>query len=77
VQANAFDSIYGRNQQLFQSQRAQLAAGTASELNVLTQELTLLLAEQNLQDTQAQLAQASVTLVLTLGGGWQWDGAKR
>jgi NodT family efflux transporter outer membrane factor (OMF) lipoprotein len=77
AQANAFDSIHGRNQQLFQSQRAQLAAGTASELNVSTQELTLLLAEQNLRDTQAQLAQASVTLVLDLGGGWQWDGAKK
>jgi outer membrane protein TolC len=77
AQANAFDSIYRRNRQLFESARAQLLAGTASEQSLLTQQLTLLLAEQNLKDTQAQLVQGSVTLVLNLGGGWQWDGAKQ
>jgi NodT family efflux transporter outer membrane factor (OMF) lipoprotein len=75
-QANAFAGIYHRNQQLFESERAQLLAGTASEQNLLTQQLTLLLAEQNLKDTQGQLIQSSVTLVRNLGGGWQWDDTK-
>ncbi|HEV7800377.1 MAG TPA: TolC family protein, partial [Burkholderiales bacterium] len=75
-QANAFAGIYHRNQQLFESERAQLLAGTASEQNLLTQQLTLLLAEQNLRDTQGQLIQSSVTLVRNLGGGWQWDDTK-
>jgi NodT family efflux transporter outer membrane factor (OMF) lipoprotein len=75
-QANAFAGIYHRNQQLFDSERAQLLAGTASEQNLLTQQLTLLLAEQNLKDTQGQLIQSSVTLVRNLGGGWQWDDTK-
>jgi NodT family efflux transporter outer membrane factor (OMF) lipoprotein len=75
-QANAFADIYRRNQQLFESERAQLLAGTASEQNLLTQQLTLLLAEQNLKDTQGQLIQSSVTLIRNLGGGWQWDDTK-
>jgi NodT family efflux transporter outer membrane factor (OMF) lipoprotein len=70
-QANAFANIYHRNQQLFESERAQLLAGTASEQNLLTQQLTLLLAKQNLKDTQGQLIQSSVTLIKNLGGGWQ------
>ena len=40
-QANAFADIYHRNQQLFESQRAQFLAGTASEQSLLTQPLTL------------------------------------
>jgi NodT family efflux transporter outer membrane factor (OMF) lipoprotein len=75
-QANAFADIYHRNQQLFESQRAQLLAGTVSEQNVLTQQLTLLSAEQSLKDTQGLLIQASVTLIKNLGGGWQWDDTK-
>jgi outer membrane protein TolC len=77
VQASSFAAIYQRNRQLFESARAQLLAGTASEQNVLTQQLTLLLAEQNLKDTQAQLVQGTVTLVMNLGGGWKWNGARR
>jgi NodT family efflux transporter outer membrane factor (OMF) lipoprotein len=75
-QANAFARIYQRNQQLFESERAQRLAGTASEQNLLTQQLTLLVAEQNLKDTQGQLTQSSVTLIKNLGGGWQWDDTK-
>ena len=75
-QAKAFADIYQRNQQLFESERAQLLAGTASEQNLLTQQLTLLLAEQNLRDTQGQWIQSSVTLIKNLGGGWQWDDTK-
>jgi len=43
-----------------------------SSQDVLTQKLTLLLAEQNLSDTQALLAQSSVALVRNLGGGWDY-----
>jgi NodT family efflux transporter outer membrane factor (OMF) lipoprotein len=75
-QEQSFASIYQRNQQLFSSEQAQLQAGTASEQNVLNQQLTLLEAEQNLKDTQALLSQSSVTLVKNLGGGWQWDDTK-
>ncbi len=60
----------------FASARAQLLAGSASEEDLLTQQLTLLQAEQNLKDTQALLTQGSVTLIKNLGGGWQWDDAK-
>lgn len=75
-QEQSFASIYQRNQQLFASEQAQLQAGTASEQSLLTQQLTLLLAEQNLKDTQASLTESSVTLVKNLGGGWQWDDTK-
>ncbi len=75
-QARAFANIYQRNQQLFASQRTAFVTGSASEDNMLTQQLTLLQAEQNLQDTQSALTQSSVTLVENLGGGWQWDDAK-
>ncbi|MFM0291333.1 efflux transporter outer membrane subunit [Paraburkholderia megapolitana] len=75
-QAHAFDNVYQRNQQLFASENAQLQAGTASEEGLLTQRLTLLLAQQNLKDTQALLTQGSVALVKNLGGGWQWDDHK-
>jgi outer membrane protein TolC len=47
--------------------------GTASQESLLSEQLTLLLAKQNLQDTQASLTQSSVTLIKNLGGGWQWD----
>jgi NodT family efflux transporter outer membrane factor (OMF) lipoprotein len=72
-QEQAFANILQRNQALFGSERAQLLAGAASEQDLLTQQLTLLLAEQNLNDTQALLTQGSVTLIKSLGGGWQQD----
>jgi NodT family efflux transporter outer membrane factor (OMF) lipoprotein len=75
-QEQAFANIYKRNQQLFSSQQAQMQAGTASQEAVLTQQLTLLQAAQNLKDTQAALTESSVTLVKNLGGGWQWDDAR-
>ncbi|WP_206956565.1 efflux transporter outer membrane subunit [Trinickia acidisoli] len=75
-QADAYANIYQRNQALFASEKAQLSAGTASELNLLTQQLTLLQADQNLQDTRSLLVQSSVGLVKNLGGGWQWNGVK-
>ncbi|OLY74977.1 RND transporter [Pseudomonas sp. ATCC PTA-122608] len=71
TQADAFQQVYQRNQQLFGSQEAQLRAGTVSQENVLTQQLVLLQAEQNLRDTQGQLSQGSVALIQSLGGGWQ------
>jgi outer membrane protein TolC len=71
-----YEKILQRNQQLFASERAQQLAGTASEQDMLTEQLTLIQAEQNLKDTQALLTQGSVTLIRNLGGGWQWDDAK-
>jgi NodT family efflux transporter outer membrane factor (OMF) lipoprotein len=76
-QEQSFANIYRRNQQLFTSERAQRIVGTASEENLLTQQLTLLLAEQNLKDTQALLTQSSVALIKNLGGGWQWNEARQ
>ncbi|RON45783.1 RND transporter [Pseudomonas frederiksbergensis] len=70
-QAEAFDQIYQRNQQLFGSQEAQKRAGTVSQQAVLTQQLVLLQAEQSLRDTQGALSQGSVALIQSLGGGWQ------
>jgi NodT family efflux transporter outer membrane factor (OMF) lipoprotein len=75
-QEQAFANIYQRNRQLFASEQAQLQAGTASEESLLTQQLTLLQAEQSLKDTQASLTESSVTLVKNLGGGWRWDDTK-
>jgi len=72
-QAQAFTNIYQRTQKLFDSTRAQREVGTASQESLLSEQLTLLLAKQNLQDTQASLTQSSVTLIKNLGGGWQWD----
>jgi outer membrane protein TolC len=72
-QQQAYAVMYQRNQQLFEREQAQFGLGEASEQNVLTQQLTLLLAQQNLADTQALLTLSSVTLVRNLGGGWQWD----
>ncbi len=74
-QTQAYANIFQRNQQLFASERAQRLAGTASEQDLLTQQLTLLQADQNLQDSQALLVQGSVALIRNLGGGWQWDDA--
>ncbi len=71
----AYSKIFQRNQQLFASERAQRLAGSVSEEDLLTEQLTLLQAEQNLKDVQAALAQSSVTLIKNLGGGWQWDDA--
>jgi NodT family efflux transporter outer membrane factor (OMF) lipoprotein len=70
-QEAAYADIYQRNQALFSSTQAQLKAGTASEQNLLTQQLTLLQAQQNLKDTQSLLVQSSVGLIKNLGGGWQ------
>lgn len=70
-ETQAFANILQRNQQLFASEKAQLMAGAVSEQELLTQQLTLIQAEQNLKDTQALLTQSSVTLIRNLGGGWQ------
>jgi len=75
-QAQAYINIYERNKRLFASQQAQHTVGTTSEQGLLTQQLTLLQAEQNLKDTQASLTQNTVTLIKNLGGGWQWNGAQ-
>jgi NodT family efflux transporter outer membrane factor (OMF) lipoprotein len=75
-QMQAYAKIFQRNQQLFASERAQRLVGSASEQDLLTEQLTLLQAEQNLKDTQALFTQGSVTLIRNLGGGWQWDDAK-
>jgi len=71
-----FADIYKNNRQLLVSEDAQVRAGTASEQSLLTQKLTLLQAEESLKDTQAALAESSVTLVKNLGGGWQWDSSR-
>jgi len=73
-QARAYLNIYERNKRLFASQQAQLRVGTASQQTLVNQQLTLLQAQQNLEDTQASLAQYTVTLIKNIGGGWQWDG---
>ncbi len=73
-QAQAYQQIFQRNQQLFGSQQAQQRAGTVSNQTVLTQQLVLLQAEQTLRDTQGQLSQGSVALIQSLGGGWQVSG---
>ncbi|HZC17009.1 MAG TPA: efflux transporter outer membrane subunit [Caulobacteraceae bacterium] len=75
-QARAFANIYDRNQLLFSAQHQASLVGSASVASELTQQLTLLQAEQNLKDTQSLLTQSSVTLVENLGGGWQWDDLK-
>jgi outer membrane protein TolC len=56
--------------------QARWSVGGASEQNLLTQQLTLILAEQNLKDTQALLTQSSVALIKNLGGGWQSQGGQ-
>ncbi|MGY2234498.1 efflux transporter outer membrane subunit [Pseudomonas gingeri] len=71
TQAEAYQQIYQRNQQLFGSQQAQQKAGTVSLQGVLTQQLILLQTEQTWRDTQGQLTQGSVALIQSLGGGWQ------
>lgn len=48
-----------------------------SQEAVLTQQLVLPRAEQNLRDTQGQLSQGSVALIQSLGGGWQATGTER
>ena len=75
-QEAAYANVFQRNRQLFASEQAQLMAGTASQQSVLTQQLTLLQAEQSVTDTHALLTESSVTLVKNLGGGWQWDDEK-
>ena len=72
-QTQAYANILQRNQRLYASERAQRLAGVASEQDLLTQQLTLLQAAQNLGDSQALLAQGSVSLIRNLGGGWQWQ----
>src|SRR5581483_8614923 len=73
---DAYANIYQRNQKLFDSIRQQREVGVVSQQSLLTQQLTLLLARQNLQDTRALLIQSSVTLIKNLGGGWQWDDSR-
>jgi NodT family efflux transporter outer membrane factor (OMF) lipoprotein len=75
-EAQTYDGILRRNQGLFDSQNAQYTQGTASEQTLLTQQLILLQAAQNLKDTQASLTTSTVTLIENLGGGWQWDNSK-
>jgi NodT family efflux transporter outer membrane factor (OMF) lipoprotein len=75
-EAQAYAGILRRNQSLFDSQHAQYTLGTASEQTLLTQQLILLQAAQNLKDTQASLTTSTVTLIENLGGGWQWDNSK-
>jgi NodT family efflux transporter outer membrane factor (OMF) lipoprotein len=70
-QAEAFQLIFQRNQQLFGSQEAQRRVGVVSQQAVLTQQLLLLQSEQNVRDTQGLLSQSNVALVQALGGGWQ------
>jgi len=70
-QAQAYQQIYQRNQQLFGNQEAQQRVGVVSQQGVLTQQLILLQTEQTLRDTQGLLSQGSVALVQSLGGGWQ------
>jgi len=72
-QARAFQNVYQRNVLLFNSEQAQLSAGTASEQNLLTQQLTLLTAEQGQRDAQGQVAQNEVLLIKNLGGGWSGE----
>lgn len=71
-QEQSYADIYRRNQALFDSESAQRRIGTASEQDLLTQQLTLIQARQTLADTRALLAQSSVGLIRNLGGGWQW-----
>jgi NodT family efflux transporter outer membrane factor (OMF) lipoprotein len=73
-QAETYQQIHRRNQQLFASQQAQQRAGVSSLQTVVTQQLLLLQSEQNLRDAQGQLSQASVGLIQSLGGGWQAPG---
>jgi NodT family efflux transporter outer membrane factor (OMF) lipoprotein len=75
-EAQAYAGILRRNQSLFDSQNAQHTVGTVSEQTLLTQQLILLQAAQNLKDTQAALTTSTVTLIENLGGGWQWDDNK-
>jgi NodT family efflux transporter outer membrane factor (OMF) lipoprotein len=75
-QTQAYTTIYQRTQTLFDHTRAQRDIGTASEQNLLNEQLTLLSARQNLTDSQASLTQSSVTLIKNLGGGWQWDDSR-
>jgi NodT family efflux transporter outer membrane factor (OMF) lipoprotein len=72
-QVRAYVNIYDRNKRLFASAQAQYTVGAVSEQNLLTQQLALLQAQQNLKDTQASLTENTVTLVKNLGGGWQWN----
>jgi NodT family efflux transporter outer membrane factor (OMF) lipoprotein len=75
-EARAYAGILHRNQSLFDSQHSQYALGVASEQTLLTQQLILLQAAQNLKDTQASQTTSTVTLIENLGGGWRWDDAK-
>jgi hypothetical protein len=71
-QTQAFANICHRDQQLFASEKAQLTVGVASEQDLLTPQLALIQADQNLKDSQALVTQSRVTLIENLGGGWQW-----
>jgi outer membrane protein TolC len=75
-QEKQFAGIYKNNRQLLTSEEAQVRAGSASEQTLLTQKLTLLQAQESLEDTQAALSESEVTLIKNLGGGWQWDSSR-
>ncbi|WP_345815005.1 efflux transporter outer membrane subunit [Paraburkholderia sp. PREW-6R] len=70
AQESAFANVLTSSSRLFASEQAQFDAGAVSQQNVLTQQLTLIQAQQNLRDTQALLAESNVMLVKNLGGGW-------
>ncbi|WP_423194952.1 RND transporter [Cupriavidus sp. H19C3] len=70
TQEQSAADILDRNRQLFASVQAQRAIGTASEQDLLNQQLTLVEARQSLRDAQSALAQSDVTLIKNLGGGW-------
>ena len=76
-QTQAYTTIYQRTQTLFDHTRAQRDIGAASAQSLLNEQLTLLSAKQNLEDSQALLTQSSVTLIKNLGGGWQWDESRQ
>jgi NodT family efflux transporter outer membrane factor (OMF) lipoprotein len=75
-EVQTYAGIFRRNQSLYDSERAQYTEGTASEQTLLTQQLILLQAAQNLKDTQASLTTSTVTLIENLGGGWQWNSSE-
>jgi outer membrane protein TolC len=71
AQERAFEQVLDSSSRLFASEQAQFNVGSASQQSLLTQQLTLIQAQQSVRDTQALLAESDVQLVKNLGGGWQ------
>ncbi|NRO98980.1 efflux transporter outer membrane subunit [Paraburkholderia sp. NMBU_R16] len=69
-QTAALERVFRRNEALLASARAQFAAGTMSEANMLNQEVALLGARQDLSDAKGTFMQQSVGLVKNIGAGW-------